>query len=160
MRHYENDTWMGILFKTADSGYPLVVSASYGKGTFYVLAIPDDFGDLYRLPQNVLNQIRGLLGHDLFVNLDAPDHVSLFAYDNRAFIIQNFQSQPVSARVSVVRASQLHDLLTGKNIAAADSGSGGVGRGGGGGRGNFGGNSGTAFELTIPAHSFRVFKAE
>jgi hypothetical protein len=155
MRHFENDTWTGILFNTADSGYPLVVSASYGKGTFYALAIPDDFGDLYRLPQNVLNQIRGLLGHDLFVNLDAPDHVSLFAYDNRTFIVQNFQSQPASTRVSVVRASQLHDLLTGKTIAAA-----GGGGGRGGGRGNLGGNGGTPLELSIPAHSFRVFKAE
>jgi hypothetical protein len=29
-----------------------------------------------------------------------------------------------------------------------------------GGRGNFGGAGGTAFEVTIPAHSFRVFRAE
>jgi hypothetical protein len=161
MRHFENDSWMGILFNTADSGYPMAVSASYGKGTFYALAIPDDFGDLYRLPQNVLNQIRGLLGHDLFVNLDAPDHVSLFAYDNRTFIVQNFQSQPVTARVSVVRASRLRDLLTGGTIAGSGGGGGGFGGGrGGGGRVNFGGNGGTTFEMTVPAHSFRVFKAE
>ena len=109
IRHFENDTWTSIPF-TAASGYPMVVgterSTTYGKGTFYVLAIPDDFADLYRLPRTVLNQIRGLLGRDIFVSLDAPDHVSLFAYDNRTFIVQNFQSQPVSTRVSVARAAQ------------------------------------------------------
>ena len=90
----------------------MVVSCTYGRGTFSVLAVPDDFADLYRLPQSVLNQIRALLGRDVFVNLDAPDHVSLFAYDSRTFIVQNFRPQPVSTRVSVVRATRLHDLLS------------------------------------------------
>jgi hypothetical protein len=160
MLHFENDTWTGIPFNTANSGYPLVVSASYGKGTFYALAIPDDFADLYRLPQNVLTQIRALLGHDLFVSLDAPDHVSLFAYDNRTFIVQNFTAQPVTARASVVRAAQLRDLQTGETVASAGGGGGGGGRFGGGGRGNLGGNGGTAFPITVPGHSFRVFQAE
>jgi len=164
MRHFENDTWMAINFETADSGYPLVVRAAYGKGTFYALAVPDDFGDIYRLPQSVLTQIRNLLGRDLFVSLDAPDHVSLFAYDNRTFIVQNFRAQPVSAHVSVARATALRDLLSGQTVAAAPGGGGGFGggRGGGGGgvRGGIAGNGGTLFEVPVPAHSFRVFAAE
>ncbi|MGA2864559.1 MAG: hypothetical protein ABSF95_08725, partial [Verrucomicrobiota bacterium] len=122
-------------------------------GTFCVLAIPDDFADLYRLPQSVLNQIRALLGRDVFVSLDAPDHVSLFPYDNRTFIVQNFQPQPVRTRVSIVRATRLHDLLTGQTLAGSE------GRGGRGGRGGFGGG-GTSFEVAVPTHSFRVFAAE
>jgi hypothetical protein len=157
MRHFENDSWPGILFTTAASGYAMAISAGYGKGTFYVLAIPDDFADLYRLPVSTLNQIRGLLCRDVFVSLDAPAYVSLFAYDNRTFIVQNYQSQRVSARVSVVGTNQLRDLLTDQVVAAAQSGSGG---GRGFSRGNFGGNNGTIFELTVPAHSFRVFRAE
>jgi len=160
MRHFENDTWTGIPFNTADSGYPLVVSAGYGQGTFYELAIPDDFADLYRLPQNVLNQIRNLLGRDLFVCLDAPDHVALFAYDNRTFIVQNFLAHPVNARVSVVRAGPLHNLLTGEFIAPASVGADGPGARRFGGRGNFSGNGGTPFEISVPAHSFRVFQAD
>jgi hypothetical protein len=155
MRHFENDTWMSINFNTAASGYPMVISAAYGRGTFYVLAIPDDFADLYRLPQSVLNQIRSLLGRDVFVSLDAPDHVSLFAYDNRTFIVQNFRSQPVSTRVSVTGATRIRDLLTDQTLA----GSQGTG-GGRAGRGNLGGPSGTSFEVTVPGHSFRVFAAE
>jgi len=168
MRHFENDTWTALNFDTADSGYPMVVRASYGKGTFYALAVPDDFGDICRLPQPVLTQLRNLLGRDLFVSLDAPDHVSLFAYDNRAFIVQNFQSQPVAARVSVVRATALRDLLSDKTIAPSQAGGsafggggGRAGRGrGGGGRGGIAGNGGSTFEFPVPPHSFRVFSAE
>src|SRR5208282_3458964 len=73
MRHFENDTWTSIPFSTAASGYPMVISAKYGRGTFHALAIPDDFADLYRLPRSVLNQVRAVLGSDLFVRLDAAD---------------------------------------------------------------------------------------
>lgn len=164
MRYFENDSWPGLQFTTAASGYPMAISAAYGQGTFYVLAIPDDFADLYRLPQSVLNQLRSLLGRDVFVSLDAPDHVSLFAYDNRTFIVQNYQAQPVNARVSVVRADRLRDLLTDQTLTASQGRGGGFGgglRGGfGGGRGAFAGAGGTTFEVALPAHSFRVFAAE
>jgi hypothetical protein len=167
MRHFENDTWTSMEFSTADSGYPMLIRAAYGKGAFYVLALPDDFADIYRFPQGVLAQIRNLLGGDIFVSLDAPDHVSLFAYDNRTFIVQNFQSQPVTTRVAVTRATALRDLLSDTTIAASQGGGGGGGGGGfGGGRrggGGRGGNAGgprTSFEVPVPAHSFRVFAAE
>lgn len=164
LRHFENDTWTGIPFSTAAYSYPMAVSASYGLGTFYALAVPDDFADLHRLPRSTLNQIRNLLGHDLFVSLDAPDHVSLFAYDNRTFIVQNFRSQPVAARVRVVHATSLQDLLSGETLTAIpDAGEGsdsGRPRVGGGGRGNFGGAGGTPFEMAVPGHSFRVFQAD
>jgi hypothetical protein len=156
MRHFENDAWPGLPFTTAASGYAMVISAAYGRGTFYVLAIPDDFADLYRLPQSVLNQIRSLLGRDLFASLDAPDHVSLFAYDNRTFVVQNFRAQPVSTRVRITGATRIRDLLTDQTITGSQSTGGGGGRAG---RGSFGGPSGTSFEVAVPGHSFRVFAA-
>ena len=64
--------------------------------------------------------------------------------------------------VGKCRALEL--ILTGETITAApDSGdgfNGGRPRFGGGARGNFGGVGGTAFDVTVPAHSFRVFQAE
>jgi hypothetical protein len=158
MRHYENDAWPGLTFSTAASGYAMAISASYGKGTFYALAIPDDFADLYRLPEAVLNQLRALLGREQFVSLEGPARVALFAYDNRTFIVQNYQAQSVNVRVSVVGAGRLQDLLSSQPLVAARSEIAGSGRGFS--RGNFGGNNGAVFELRVPAHSFRVFRAE
>jgi hypothetical protein len=160
MRHYENDAWPGITFSTAASGYSMAISAGYDKGTFYALAVPDDFADLYRLPENALNQMRGLFGQELFVNLEAPARVSLFAYDNRTFIIQNYQSQPVNARALVVGAKGLRDLLTDQLTAPSPQNGPAGGAFRGFSRGNFGGNNGTPFELKVAAHSFRVFRAE
>ena len=157
MRHFENDTWTSIPFNTAASGYPMAVSASYGKGSLVVLAIPDDFADIYRLPAGVLNQVRALLGRDLFVSLDAPDHVSLFAYDNHTFIVQNFQAQPVTTRVTVAGAAKLQDLVSNQSLVPAGGGGGG---GRGAGRGGNAGPAGASFPVDVPAHSFRVFAAQ
>ncbi len=161
IRRFENDNRLLINFETALSGYPMATSSSYGQGTFCVLAVPDDFADLYRLPRSVLNQIRTLLGRELFVRLDAPDHVSLFAYNNRTFIVQNFQPQPVATRVFVTGANRLHDLLTEQTLAASQT-SEGFGDGFGRSRGGRGepGAEGPSFEVAVPAHSFRVFGAE
>ena len=171
LRHFENDTWNSILFNTANFGYPMVVGAerstNYGKGTFYVIAIPDDFADLYRLPEGALNQIRSLFNRNMWVSLEAPDHVSLFAYDNRTFIVQNFQGQPVDTRVTVTEAGRIRDLLTDLLISGQTGGR-GRGRGFGGsmmggmaGRGASGrGGSQASFDVTVPGHSFRVFSAE
>ena len=167
MRHFENDTWGSLNFNTASGGYPMVVglerSTIYGKGTFYAMAIPDDFADLYRLPQSFLTQIRNFLGRDMFVRLDAPDHVSLFAYDNRTFIVQNFRDQAITANATVTGATQLRDLITDQAVSSgggrggAPGGRGGMGGGFGGGRG---GTPAASFEIQVPAHSFRVFAAQ
>ena len=156
MGHFENDSWTAMNFETAAGGFPMVIRAAYGKGTFYALALPDDFAELYRLPRSFLNQLRNLLGGNLFVTLDAPDHVSLFPYDNRTFIVQNFQSQPVTTRVSVARAAALRDLLGDKTLAPTP----GDRFVRGGGRAGIAGNGGSIFEVPISAHSFRVFEAE
>jgi hypothetical protein len=167
MRHFENDTWTSIPFTTANFEYPMAISASYGAGTFYALAIPDDFADLYRLPPAVNNQLRALLAGDQFATLDAPDHVSLFIYDNHTLIVQNFQGQPVATRVTISQGTRLHDLLTDQNLSPPQGGGRGAGGFGAGpgatgrvGRGARGGGGGTAFDVQVPAHSFRVFAAE
>lgn len=149
LRYLENDTWPSIQFSTASSGYPMVVSATYGKGTFYVLAIPDDFADLYRLPRNVLNQLRGLLARDIYVRLDAPAQVSLFPYDNRVFVVQNYDSKRVEARVSVLDGKQLRNVITGEAIMPTQGGNADARAG-----------AGIGFAISVPAHSFLVLQSE
>jgi hypothetical protein len=87
--------------------------------------------------------------------------VCLFTYDNRTFIVQNFQSQPVQTRVSVVGAATLRDLLNDKTLAPLPNSGVGAGesahvwRGGG-----IAGNGGNLFEVPVSAHSFRVFAVQ
>ena len=130
-------------FSTANSGYPMLIRAAYGSGTFYALALPDDFADIYRLPQSVLTQIRSLLGQDLFVSLDAPDHVSLFVYDNDKFIVESFAEEPVQARiVTDKRIAKLRDIETGEELNGQPQG------------------NTTVFDTPLTRGTYRVFSAQ
>ena len=139
--------------------YPVVLSCDYSKGKFYVLTIPDDPADLYALPSGVLSVIRAALGTAEPVRIDsAPAQVALFRYDNNEFIVQNYLAAPAEVTVSIAgAATQIHDLLSGQDIAPAATGRGF----GGGGRG-FGGRGPAAaprvsFTFTVLPHSYLAF---
>ena len=118
IRYPTNDAWeivSAFTSPTSTSGTPILLSAKYSKGLFYVLTIPQAMGDLYSYPQGVLKAIRDVLTKDMYVHLDAPSRVSLFVYDNDRFIVESFQENPVQARiVTDKRITKLHDVLTGE----------------------------------------------
>ncbi len=162
-----NQSWgevNGYDGKSPQNAYPIVISDVYDKGTFYVLAIPDNVADLYRLPAPVLNAIRShIMGKFPCRLTDAPSQVSLFAYDNNAFIVQSFLPTEVTVTVSVpVGARTVTDLVGGQTLspqAAPTQPAGRRGGGGGGGRGR-GAAPGTRFSITIPPHSYRAFTVQ
>lgn len=95
IRYATNDSWEVVSAYTSQnktSGTPILLSARYSKGMFYVLTIPQAQGDLYCYPQSVLASIRNVLAKDMFVRLDAPSMVSLFVYDNDKFIVESFRT--------------------------------------------------------------------
>jgi len=157
-----NDVWMRASGAAAGIPYPLLLEAGYAKGTLYVLTIPENFGDLYNLPASVLTQLKSVLCRDLFVQVEAPAQVSLFAYDNGTFIVESFLPDPVDVRIVVNgRGNQLRDLQTNEALTGqADVGGGG--RRGGEVRGGSGQQGGARvnFQTQIKPHSFRVFQCE
>jgi hypothetical protein len=164
IRYATNDSWDRLSATSRGAGYPLVTVASYSKGTFYVLTIPDTFRDLYSLPPNVLNQIRNFVAGDMFVRLQGPAQVGLFAYDNNKFIVESFlppDGGDVDAGVTLdAKFTKLVDVVTGETITPRQAPAGGGGRGGmGGGRGQAGGG-GASFDLKLKPASYRVFSAE
>ena len=146
IRYPTNDAWEIITTATKSIGYPLLLQASYAKGTLYVLTIPDNFGDLYNLPPQVLNQIRTVIAGDLPVRLIGPSRTGLFVYDNHTFIVENFAAPGGDAvAISAVtgnRYKQLVDVVTGERISGHASG------------------DAMAFDLTLPPATYRVFSAE
>jgi hypothetical protein len=167
VRFATNDTSDRLSATTRGAGYPLVTVSSYSKGTFYVLTIPDTFRDLYSLPASVLNSIRNFMAGDMFVRLQGPAQVGLFAYDNNKFIVESFlppDGGDVDAGVTLdAKFTKLVDVVTGETIAPRAAAAGGMGgRGGmggmGGGRGQAGG--GASFDLKLKPASYRVFSAE
>ncbi len=156
IRYLTNDAWELIGCITNNTGYPLLVQAGYSKGLLYVLAVPDDFGDLYRLPAEVLTQIKNVVAKDLFVRLDAASQVCLLVYDNNTFIVESFLSEPVEVGLAVDRRfTQLRDLVTGEVLATGSTAEPGTPRGRG-----MGGSDKVTVRTQIKPHSYRAFLAQ
>ena len=125
VRYLTNDSWevvsAGKPLTRGVSGWPILHRATYSQGTLYVVTIPDDFGALYDYPEGVLNEIRRTMSQGLDLYLEGPAKVSLFLYDNKTVIVENFNDEPVNVRLSGKPGfSRLTDLETGETIDAAE----------------------------------------
>ncbi|GHT32934.1 permease [Bacteroidia bacterium] len=118
VKYQTNDAWeilsAGRPLSGGTSGYPMVLRAPYSKGNLYVITIPDDYSNLYDLPQGVLNGFRSILSKDLDLRIDAPAKVSLFLYDNGTFIVESFLDTPVTIKINAKEGiDKITDILTG-----------------------------------------------
>lgn len=140
VRYYTNDTWeiisAGRPLSTGTNGFPLMLRGKYSEGNIYVLSVPEDFSDLYELPQGVLNQIRQIMSKDLKVRIEGPSKVSLFLYDNDTFIVENFNDEAVSVKAVMPESTQkVTDLVSGSDVKSEKG----------------------VLSLTLAAHTYRVF---
>lgn len=145
IRYATNDSWEIVSALTSPSrttGAPVLLQAKYSKGTLYVLTIPQAQGDLYSYPAEVLNAIREVIAPGLFVRLEGPSQVSLFVYDNDAFIVESFRESSGMVRlITDKRIAKLRDLVSGQEIPGQPF------------------RGGTAFETMLRPGSYRVFAA-
>ena len=152
-----NDAWdilsAGRPLTRGVSGYPMLLRAPYSKGNLYVMTIPDDFGNLYDLPVGVLNMFRMILSKDLDLRIDAPAKVGLFMYDNGTFIVESFLDEPVTIKINAKEnVNTITDILTGAVIEKLPDAAPQQFR-------RFRADDKTnAFRVTLPPHSYRVFK--
>lgn len=84
-----NDVWELAAAYGMDNNFPIVLRCSYGEGSISVITIPDDMGNLYNYPKQVLNVIRGLFNREMSVSVDGPAQVELFVYDNDKVIVRS-----------------------------------------------------------------------
>jgi hypothetical protein len=155
IKFFTNDAWPVIRGIADGNGFPMVLMDEYGAGKLYVLTVPDNFADLYELPEDELNALRSYVMGDFPVRIDAPAKVSLFAYDNGAMVVESFRDEPVEVTVRVKgRVARLENLQTGAVVEGTVSGVQG------------GRHSASApvvgeervFRVTLPAHSYVALK--
>jgi hypothetical protein len=148
-----NDSWEEVSALSGPNGYPMLHYAGYAKGALYVLTIPENFADLYKLPQPVLSGIKEYLLKDLYVRTDSPGQVSLFVYDNDTFIVESFV--PETTRIKIMtdaRIGGLRDLLSGQTLTGQKQGAERAWR-----RSVEGER--VSYEIELKPHSYRVFSA-
>jgi hypothetical protein len=149
-----NDSWEMISAVDGPDGWPILHEADYSKGKFYVLTIPENFADLYQLPDDALNTIRKILGGQMKLTIEGPANISLFVYDNNTCIVESFLPETTEIKIVANREYQkLTDLQSGEVLGSTarspqkmwfkpkDNGT-------------------NVFTVKIKPHSFRVFKFE
>lgn len=147
VRFYTNDSWAIVRGVAEQKGFPILLMNRYSRGTLMMLAIPENPGDLYNLPTGALDQIRAATMQDFPAHLEAPAGVSLFAYDNGSYVVENFRDQPVAVTL-VVKGDGLKAVEhpAGTALAAETPPPGAPGARPGW----------TRFSIAIPPHSFRA----
>ena len=117
IKYLTNDSWEDISCLASGSGYPLLHEARYANGSLFVLTIPDNFGDLYNLPPEVLNRIRTVLSPDIKVRIEGPAQIGLFVYDNNTFIVESFLPENVGINIITDKGTgKLKNILTGEEV--------------------------------------------
>jgi hypothetical protein len=147
---YTNDSWPIIRGVANAKGFPILLVNRYSKGVFYVLNIPDNFGDLYDLPRPAITAIKEFLLTSFPVRIDADDRVSLFAYDNKTFIVQSYRDDDTSVAIAVHGSDAQLREVTSKALLPKRKDLTPV-------RQN---DPHSIFEATVPPHSYRVFVVE
>ena len=98
-----NDSWevisAGRPLTGGVSGFPILHKALYTGAYLYVLTVPDDKGNLYDYPEPALNEIRRIMSQDMDFYMEGPAKVSLFMYDNKTLIVENFNDEPVNIKL-------------------------------------------------------------
>ncbi len=98
-----NSTWALAKLAESEESFGLLLKDTYGDGCMLTLAAPDNFPDLYRLPGEVLTRIRSEFA-DEGAYLECGSGISLFMYDNDAFVVYPYvssQAQPATVYLHV-----------------------------------------------------------
>jgi len=153
-----NDSWEDASAIDGWMGWPMLHEADYSKGHLFVLTVPENKANLYDLPPGLLNRIRQTMAQDMFVRLEGPSKVSLFAYDNDTFIVESFRDEPVDiGLIAAGKFKRLRDLQTGEVLQGSAISADDRSRRSGWAPSDAGRSS---FKLFLKPHSFRAFRAE
>jgi hypothetical protein len=152
VRFFTNDAWPVIRGVADNNAFPILLMDKYAGGNLFVLTVPDNFADLYELPEPTLNALRGYLMGNFPVRIDAPPKVSLFAYDNGTFIVESFRDEPAEVTILTngdnthLKNLQTGETLTGTPEAPPPQG-----------RHAAPATKHISFQTTLPPHSYLAF---
>jgi hypothetical protein len=151
MQYLTNDSWEIISALDDTNGWPVLHSAGYSTGTFFVWTMPDNFIDLYRLPPTALNRLRQTVAGHLPTLLEGPGEVSLFVYDNNSFVVHSFLDEEVTVKIIMhEKTAHLLDAASGDKVTGTMRRPPAFGT-------RRAGNETMVFDVIVAPHSFRAF---
>ncbi len=109
-----NATNSDITLIAGEQNFPIMTEDNYGKGRFFILNVPENFADLYKLPLEVIRGVNKHLSMGQRVYLGCTPKFGLFAYDNNVYGVHSFR--PMADTVQIIvrgECKALRDLETG-----------------------------------------------
>jgi hypothetical protein len=150
-----NDAWPVVRALADGNTYPVLLMDRYSKGTLMVWTMPDNFADLYLLPQAVTSAIKDQVMRGFPVRMDGPSRVALFAYDNNTFIVESYRPDAAGVTASLTgNFTAIKDLVTGETFTAQKAAREHMRQA------RESGENRNSFSIQLPPHSYRVFQAE
>ncbi len=109
-----NATWCDVKVVAGENNFPVMTEDFYGKGRLYVLNVPENFSDLYRLPREVWQMVSKRFSRGMDVFVAGGSRVNLFAYDNGVYGLYGYGAARNTAQVFVKGECRgIRDLETG-----------------------------------------------
>lgn len=110
-----NATWSDCELISENCNYPMWLRDDYGMGELDIFNIPDNYSDLYKLPEAVMTLIRKNFARHTQAYIEALSQYNLFLYDNDTFVIASYREYREYMNVVVRGAcSQIVELDSGK----------------------------------------------
>ncbi len=80
-----------ITLIAGEDNFPIMTEDNYGKGRFFILNVPENFAELYKLPREVIQGINKHLSMGQRMYLGCTPKYNLFAYDNNVYGIRSYR---------------------------------------------------------------------
>ena len=96
-----NATNADISLIVGEDNFPVMTEDNYGEGRLFILNVPENFADLYKLPSEVIRAINKHTSWGQRVYLAGQPKFNLLAYDNNVYGIVSYRSKPGTVQVIV-----------------------------------------------------------
>lgn len=118
LNYKTNATVSDVTLIAGEDNFPIMTEDNYGKGRFFILNLPENYADLYKLPLEVIRGVNKHLSMGQRVYLGCRPKFNLFAYDNNVYGVQSYRPMADKAQVIVRGACKgLRDIETGRVYA-------------------------------------------
>ena len=101
--HGNNDSWSLLNGGDGDVHASLLLRSSYGAGRLYVLAVPENDADLYRMPKACVDVLKRALTDDVYMSARGA---SIFTYDDGSLIVYKYVKPDLNASHVLIHTRQ------------------------------------------------------
>lgn len=110
-----NATCSDVTLLAGEDNFPIMTEDNYGRGRLFILNVPENFADMYKMPMEVWRAINKHLSVGQRMFLAANPKFSFFAYDNNLYGVQSYK--PMHDTVQLIVRGEcggIRDVETGR----------------------------------------------